>query len=106
MLVTNLIDEVNANQVQRYLTNLVGRHLPLGVLLRDRGCSRRSRPSARARPQFWRAAAAAEILPWRHQVLTDLQSKGVLMLDVFPEQMTAPLVNRYLEVKARMRKPP
>ena len=34
-------------------------------------------------------------------MLTDLQSKGVLALDVFPEQMTAPLVNRYLEVKAR-----
>jgi len=38
---------------------------------------------------------------WRHQVLADLQSKGVLSLDVFPEEMTAPLVNRYLEIKAR-----
>jgi hypothetical protein len=46
-------------------------------------------------------AAAAEILTWRHQVLTDLQHKGVLSLDVFPEDMTAPLVNRYLEIKAR-----
>ncbi|HEV3415837.1 MAG TPA: DUF58 domain-containing protein, partial [Pirellulales bacterium] len=36
VLITNLIDEVNANQVERYLTSLVGRHLPLGVLLRDR----------------------------------------------------------------------
>ena len=36
VLVTNVIDEVNANQMERYLTNLVGRHLPLGVLLRDR----------------------------------------------------------------------
>ena len=36
VLVTNVIDEVNANQIERYLTNLVGRHLPLGVLLRDR----------------------------------------------------------------------
>ena len=36
-----------------------------------------------------------------HKVLTDLQHQGVLSLDVFPEQMTAPLVNRYLEIKAR-----
>ena len=36
VLITNVIDEVNANQIERYLTNLVGRHLPLGVLLRDR----------------------------------------------------------------------
>ena len=33
--------------------------------------------------------------------LADLQSKGVLSLDVFPEEMTAPLVNSYLEIKAR-----
>jgi hypothetical protein len=50
---------------------------------------------------LWRGAAAAEILSWRHQVLTDLQTKGVLVLDVMPENLTAPLVNRYLEVKAR-----
>jgi uncharacterized protein (DUF58 family) len=101
VLITNLIDEVNANQVERYLTNLVGRHLPLGVLLRDRrlfDAVEMEQPSGDA---LWRAAAAAEILSWRHQVLTDLQSKGALALDVFPEQMTAPLVNRYLEIKAR-----
>jgi len=34
-------------------------------------------------------------------VLTDLTHKGVLALDVFPEEMTAPLVNQYLEIKAR-----
>jgi hypothetical protein len=38
---------------------------------------------------------------WRSGVLRDMESRGVLSLDVFPEQMTAPLVNRYLEVKAR-----
>ncbi len=101
VLVTNVIDEVNANQVQQYLTNLVGRHLPLGVLLRDHqmfDAAEMERPQGSA---FWRAAAAADILAWRHQVLSDLASKGTLTLDVFPEQMTAPLVNRYLEIKAR-----
>ena len=101
VLVTNLIDEVNANQIQRYLTNLVGRHLPLAVLLRDHRLFEAVEVEHPAEAQLWRAAAAAEILTWRHQVLTDLASKGVLALDVFPEQMTAPLVNRYLEVKAR-----
>lgn len=101
VLVTNVIDEVNANQVERYLTNLVGRHLPLGILLRD---PRLFEPLQVEHPQgetFWQAAAAAEILTWRHQVLHDLTSKGALTLDVFPEDMTAPLVNRYLEIKAR-----
>ncbi|MHC4178234.1 MAG: hypothetical protein ACYSWU_12055 [Planctomycetota bacterium] len=48
-----------------------------------------------------RPTGRADILARRHQVLADLQSKGVLSLDVFPEEMTAPLVNRYLEVRAR-----
>lgn len=110
VLVTNIIDEVNSNQVERYLTNLVGRHLPLGVWLRDRrlfdaidgsGVAIGEAGSRAFVDPLWRAAAAAEILGWRHQVLSDLQRKGVLAMDVFPEGMTAPLVNRYLEIKAR-----
>jgi hypothetical protein len=34
-------------------------------------------------------------------MLADFQQKGVLSLDVFAEEMTAPLVNRYREIKAR-----
>ncbi|HPM82046.1 MAG TPA: DUF58 domain-containing protein [Candidatus Anammoximicrobium sp.] len=101
VLITNLIDEVNANQIQRWLSTLSGRHLPLGVLLRDHqlfDAANLPQPTGR---DLYRAAAAAEILTWRHQVLTDLQHQGVLSLDVFPEDMTAPLVNRYLEIKAR-----
>ncbi len=96
------------NQIERYLRNLVGRHLPLGVLLRDRSLfdavdydPSESPIAAAGDKRFWRAAAAADILSWRKQVITDLEGKGVLSLDVFPESMTAPLVNRYLEIKAR-----
>ena len=34
-------------------------------------------------------------------MLGDLASQGVLSLDVFPEELTAPLVNSYLNIKAR-----
>jgi uncharacterized protein (DUF58 family) len=101
ILVTNVIDEVNSHQVHQYLGSLAGRHLPLGVLLRDRRLFEAVEVSDPQGPALYRAAAAAEILSWRHQVLTDLHSKGVLSLDVFPEDLTAPLINRYLEIKAR-----
>ncbi|MCC6126050.1 MAG: DUF58 domain-containing protein [Pirellulales bacterium] len=101
ILVTNVIDDVNSTQIDRYLSNLVGRHLPLGVLLRDRTLFNAVEVEHPQEKQLWRAAAAADILLWRHQVLGDLKRQGVLALDVFPEQMTAPLINRYLEVKAR-----
>ena len=101
VLVTSIIDEVNAAEFDRYLSNLVGRHLPLAVLLRDHRLFDAVAPEQPDAQQLWRYAAAADIIAWRHQVLTDLHSKGVLSVDVFPEQMTAPLVNRYLEIKAR-----
>ncbi|NQU24144.1 MAG: DUF58 domain-containing protein [Candidatus Nealsonbacteria bacterium] len=101
VLITNVIDEVNSAQIERYMTNLVGRHLPLSVLLRDRSLFDAVDVEQPREEELWPAAAAADILTWRHQVLTDLQSKGVLSLDVFPENLTAPLVNRYLEIKAR-----
>jgi uncharacterized protein (DUF58 family) len=107
VLITNVIDEVNANQILRYTGRLVGHHLPLVVLLRDRGLfdavaddSQRPDPDTGV-PALFRAAAAADVLTWRQQVLADLTAKGVLALDVFPEQLTAPLVNSYLEIKAR-----
>lgn len=101
ILITNLIDEVNANQVRQYLRATVGRHLPMGVLLRDRRLYDAADVPQPEGDALYRAAAAAEILAWRHQVLTDLTTSGVLALDAFPESLTAPLVNRYLDVKAR-----
>ena len=101
VLITNLVDEVNASQVERYLTNLVGRHLPLAVLLRDRRIFEATEPDAHGSLNMWRAAAASDILSWRLEVMADLKARGSLALDVFPEEMTAPLINQYLEIKAR-----
>ena len=101
VLISNVIDEVNAHQVQSYLSTLVGKHLPLGVLMRDHRLFDAADHEPQNDAELYRAAAAAEILTWRHQVLRDLEHQGVLSLDVFPEDMTAPLVNRYLEIKAR-----
>ncbi|MCH8045063.1 MAG: DUF58 domain-containing protein [Planctomycetes bacterium] len=101
VLITNVIDEVNSHQIEQYLGTLVGRHLPVGVLLRDRQIFKAADVENPRGEALYRAAAAADILTWRHQVLTDLTSRGVLALDVFPEDMTAPLINSYLEIKAR-----
>ena len=101
VLITSVIDEVNSHQVQSYLGNVVGQHLPLGVLLRDHHLFDAADRDPRTEEELFRAAAAAEILSWRHQVLRDLEHTGVLSLDVFPEDMTAPLVNSYLNIKAR-----
>jgi len=101
IFVTNVIDDVNAGQVAKYLTNLAGKHLPLGIWLRDRRLFELVEPAQPQGIELFRAAAAAEILTWRQQIIADLSAKGVLSVDVFPEDLTAPLVNRYLDIKAR-----
>jgi uncharacterized protein (DUF58 family) len=101
VLATNVIDEVNAEAVVDYLGNINGHHLPLGVLLRDRAMFDAADSPDGETLSMYRAAAAAEILLWRHEVIKELQHRGVLVVDVFPDELTAPLVNQYLEIKAK-----
>ncbi len=71
------------------------------MLLRDRVLFDAADQEPANDEELYRAAASAEILTWRQQVLADLLAKGVLSLDVFPDALTAPLVNQYLDIKAR-----
>jgi uncharacterized protein (DUF58 family) len=101
VLVTNVIDEVNSEQIQNYMGNLIGCHLPLLVLLRDHSLFQFADNPAPDEEVLYRSAAASQLLLWRHQVIRRMQATGSLALDVFPEEMTSPLVNKYLEIKAR-----
>ena len=101
VLITNVIDQVNADQVQNYMGNLIGCHLPLMVLLRDHSLFQYADNPAADEAVLYRSAAASQLLLWRHQVIRRMQASGCLALDVFPEEMTSPLVNKYLEIKAQ-----
>ncbi len=102
ILVTNVIDEINAFQIQQYLGSMTGRHLPLGVLLRERELyDQIESVDPEDIDSIYRGAAAVDVLNWRHSVIRDLKHQGVMALDLFPEQLTSTLVNQYLEIKAR-----
>ena len=120
VVITNLIDDRNAERIRSHLVPAVGRHLPLVVLLRDRslfapveqwerdaGAAAVARAASPReadvirRAALERAGAAASILCWRQQVLADLRHDGVLTLDAAPDDLTPSLVNEYLAIKAR-----
>jgi uncharacterized protein (DUF58 family) len=101
VLLTNLFDDVNAQIVADQLGNIVGRHLPLGVFLRDQDIFALADTPAESGPSLYNAAAAASLLNWRERAIAGLRLRGVLTLDVFPDNLTAPLVNQYLQIKAR-----
>ncbi len=111
VLITNLMDEVNARIVRDYLRIQAGRHLPLAVFLRDHDLYDRLVPAAvpdhaagnssEALSQSATAIAAASIAAWREQTIAELASYGILTLDARPEELTPRIVNTYLEIKAR-----
>ena len=101
VLMTNVFDDVNADSVVDHLANVVGRHLPLAVFLRDRDLFALADSAEDHGPSLYRGATAAAMLNWRERVLTNLRARGALTMDVFPDELTAPLINRYLQIKAR-----
>jgi uncharacterized protein (DUF58 family) len=101
VLMTNVFDEVNARQVGDQLGNVVGRHLPLGVFLRDQDIFAMADDAPDSGPGLYSGAVAASMLTWRERVIAGLRLKGALTLDVFPDDLTAPLINQYLQIKAR-----
>ena len=113
VLVTNVIDDVNAEQIGRHLDALSGRHLPLAVLLKDHDLTDRAdfpidrfagrealALTADERSALYEAAVAVDLLEWRRKVLRDFRATGAMTLDVFPEELTVPLINQYLQIKA------
>lgn len=101
ILVSNLFDDVNARIIADHLGNLVGKHLPLGVFLRDQDIFAMADDAPETGPGLYRGAAAAALLTWRERALAGLRLRGVLTLDVAPGDLTAPLINEYLQIKAR-----
>jgi uncharacterized protein (DUF58 family) len=101
VLMTNLFDDLNAGLAGEYLRNVRGRHLPLAVFLRDHDLFGLADGAGPAGPSLFQGAAAASMLNWRERVLARLRQGGILTIDAFPEELTAQLVNRYLEIKAR-----
>jgi hypothetical protein len=101
VLISNVIDEVNAQQIESYMGNLVGCHLPLLVLARDHRIFEAADNPTLDPAVLYRSAAASQVLVWRDQVIRGMRARGAHALDVFPDDMTSPLVNQYLEIKAR-----
>lgn len=101
VFITHAIDEQTARRIQALTRDLLPQHLPLCVLLKDRELEARAAQSAQSAEDVCVQAAAGEMLLWRDRLQRELQRAGVLVLDVLHDQLTAALVSRYLEVKAR-----
>jgi uncharacterized protein (DUF58 family) len=80
---------------------LMRRHLVLLVAIEQRDLKRIAATRPEDPKQMFECAAAQELVHWREVLLARLRERGALTLETYPEDMTASVLNRYLEIKEK-----
>lgn len=98
VLFTDAIDVRSSQTLLAHTARGAAHHLPLVVALRNEALVSAALPRT---PDLFERAAAEELLSARDEALRRMRQAGVSVVDVSPRAMTAAVVNRYLEIKAR-----
>ncbi|MGO4855301.1 DUF58 domain-containing protein [Phaeovulum sp. W22_SRMD_FR3] len=94
-------DSVTVDLLVENLAVIRRQHLVLYVALRDPEISALMRPEQGDLDAVALAVAARQVTQERQSVLDRLNRLGVLCLDTTPERLTAALISRYIDIKAR-----
>lgn len=101
VLMTHVVDDVNAEAVEAVVGAMARRHLTMNVWLRDPALDDLlSQPAETVLDRYHRGAAA-EVVADREAGLSRLARKGALIVDCPPSVLTGNLLTQYLEVKSR-----
>lgn len=98
---TDVIDARASRALIAHVTRSAARHLVLVIALRNDAIYQAAVPASRREDALYESAAAEELITARAEGLERMRAAGVTVLDVSPGEMTAAVVNRYLEIKAR-----
>ncbi|MGH7647763.1 MAG: DUF58 domain-containing protein, partial [Gemmatimonadaceae bacterium] len=102
VLFTDVIDARSSQALIAHTSRGASRHLLVVVALRNDRLIAAARPEPGASStDLYEAAAAEELVTARETALARMRHAGVSVLDVSPRAMTAAVINRYLELKAR-----
>jgi uncharacterized protein (DUF58 family) len=99
---TDVIDVRASKALLAHVARGAARHLVVVVALRNDAifAAAESHPG-RTPLRLYETAAAEELVLAREEALERMRRAGVVVLDVAPSAMTAGVINRYLELKAR-----
>jgi uncharacterized protein (DUF58 family) len=101
VVITDIVDSMASAELLTALTRLKARHLPFCVTLRDPQVDTQAHTFAATVTHAYSRAVALDLLDQRQVAFTQLKQKGVLVLDAPAHQITDPLVDAYLRIKAR-----
>ena len=98
---SDFVDTTTAELLVENVAVLSRRHVIVFVALRDPGLEAIADAAPDNLTEVARAVMAAEMLRERRLVMGRLARLGVLVVDAFPQAVTARLVSTYLDIKSR-----
>ena len=98
---TDVIDTRASRALIAHVARSAARHLVVVVALRNDAIDLAAQPASTNEQTLYESAAAEELIVARAEAIERMRAAGVTVLDVSPASMTAAVVNRYLEIKAR-----
>jgi uncharacterized protein (DUF58 family) len=103
VVITDIVDQTASAELLTSLTRLKSRHLPFCVTLRDPLVDQQAQQFETDVTATYGRAVALDLLNQRQRVFAQLRQSGVLVLDAPANQITEPLVEDYLRIKAKNR---
>ena len=105
VLLTHAADDVQLAEIARHVRPLRSPHLVLVALLENAPLAERAGTvppaGAAGEREAFRIAAAADLRARQRRRAASLAASGVLVVEAAPEDLSAAVVSRYLEVKAK-----
>ena len=101
VMITDIVDATASAELLGALQRLTPRYLPFCVTLRDPQVDEIAQTSTKEIDSSYSRAVALNLLSQRQLVFANLKQKGVLVLDAPANLISDPLVDRYLQLKAR-----
>lgn len=103
VVITDIVDKTASAELLTALTRLKARHLPFCVTLRDPQVDEKAHQFVDNVDAAYSRAVALDLLEQRHLAFAQLKQGGVLVLDAPADQITDPLIEDYLRIKANNR---
>ncbi len=103
ILFTDLIDERASLGLKRYVLSLMPRHLPFVAAMADTEVIALADSTPATKRDVYRQGVASELLDRRERLLASFAFTGALITDVSPGDISAAVLDRYLDIKAGAR---
>lgn len=96
---TDIIDDSGLNIYKKYLYLLNKKHIIIIVLLRDKNLFTISNTQAKDDLTIHQIIAANDLVLRRNKTIHELKKTGIIILDLYPEDVTPNLLNKYINIK-------